>query len=297
MNIIKKTIFGKFPAREFIATRIDQGHIQEEVFLCSTNLSINITHDHAIICLEPVYVVLPVNTINFPEGEFYLEIRKGKIVAARLNVSLSQTIDCGGNLLAILKVDGADCFQLTTIRKFLILQYFNRNQSHSFRFKRIIAAIFSYPRKVIIVSYKEEGYFNMFPMDFYMNIQGTNFLILGLRNTNKTLEKISQTKKIAIASSGSVDKEIVYLLGKNHSDSSPLALEKIPLKFIETKLFKFPVPEKTSYSEVKVIGTENLGSHTMIMCEIEHTVQYEQGCGSLHHIHLFEFLNSNYDAN
>jgi hypothetical protein len=193
------------------------------------------------------------------------------------------------------KAERPATFQLNPLIRFITLSFFLRNRSSSLQERKLIAALYSYPRKIIAVSYKEEGYCNIFPMDIEGHIPGSNLYILGLRNSNFTLKKILEQKKLLVADTSDADIGTIYSLGR-HQSISPPPIGSLPFSTSNSELFKFPVPGfSSSYKELEIIRSRNMGYHMLLVGRILNEVNTVAEPASLCHLHLFEFVHSGYE--
>ncbi len=106
------------------------------------------------------------------------------------------------------------------MHRLVLFAYFLRSKKNTYHHRKVISALYSYPRRIIIVSYKDDNYYNIFPMDIQGYIAEEKLYILGLRTTNVTLNKILEGKKVVVCDTDTVDINTVYDLGK-HSSAAP----------------------------------------------------------------------------
>ena len=131
-------------------------------------------------------------------------------------------------------------------------------------------------------------------MDLSGYIAESGIFILGLRTTNIALEKILTVKKVVISDTDNADINVIYSLGKHHSTAPP-KLDDLPFDTLDSELFKFPVPDfSASYKEIEIIKSQELGSHMLLIGKVLNHKQIRNKSSSLHHIHYFQFCNSNY---
>ena len=156
--------------------------------------------------------------------------------------------------------------------------------------------MYSYPRSIIIVSYKDADYCNIFPMDIHGYIQEEEMYLLGLRTTNVTLDKILAAKKVVVCDTNDVDINTVYDLGK-HSSKSPAAPDHLPFKTTESELFRFPVPDFVgSYKEIEIITNKKMGYHMLMIGKVLNKKQVKDDPSSLYHIGFLQFQKGNYKS-
>ena len=139
---------------------------------------------------------------------------------------------------------------------------------------------------------KSDNHYNIFPMDLIGEIEATKRIALGLKNTNKTLPAILETKKITVSEVPFSYKEVIYKLGSHHSKTPPLITE-LPFKVFQSKIFGFYIPEWAErYKEIQILKTVNLGSHMLMWGEIINEAILNPKISSLYHIHFLHYLHS-----
>src|SRR5437868_6289051 len=214
----KKLLYHGLEVRSFIITRLREEEITQQVILISDHRQIDISTRHAMICLDPfsVGIWLPHPAVpNSTNVTIHFINKKKK--RAKLQLELIEKTAYENDVLLLYKAVSARCYQLNSFTRFMTLYFFLRNISSTYRQRKFIAALYSYPRKIISVSYKEEDYVNIFPMDIQGYVRDSGLYILGLRTTNYTLEKILTTKKLVVGDTHSADLKTIYSLGRHLS--------------------------------------------------------------------------------
>ncbi len=297
LSPLKKLIYGDLNVSTFLVTRLFDHEIKESVFLRAGTANIEITKRHGMICLQPFCVAVwlnPEQLETFDPATVKIFFKKGKTLKAKLSLSLVEKIEEGNTALLIYRVSHASCYQLNPLYRFVTLFRFLKNKATTYRQRKFIAALYSYPRKIIVVSYKEENYCNIFPMDIQGHIPESELYILGLRTTNFTLNKILATKKVVISDTNKADIKTIYDLGR-HGSSAPPLLDSLPFSVSASERFNFPVPNfSSSYKEVEIIQHRELGYHMLMIGKVVNAVQALPDPSLLYHVHLFEFVNSGY---
>ena len=297
LSPLKKMIYGNLNVSAFVVTRLFDHEIKETVFLKTGAVEIDITKRHGMICLAPFCVAIwltPEQTTSFDPSTVNILFKKGKSLSARISLSLIEKIAEGNTILLLYSATGASLYQLNPFYRFVTLYRFLKNKTTTYLQRKFIAALYSYPRKIIVVSYKEENYCNIFPMDIQGYIPESNLCILGLRTTNLTLGKILSTKKIVISDTNKADIKTIYSLGK-HGSSAPPPIESLPFAVSNSELFSFPVPDfSSSYKEVEIIQHRELGYHMLMLGRIVNTKENQAEPSLLYHVHILEFMNSGY---
>jgi hypothetical protein len=273
-----------------MALKLADADIREEVLLSFPDRQIVITESHAIVCEQPFLIA--VWNADLPENRrCSMIIKRQEKHLASMSLKFENTI-CTFNNSQLHLFRVYDC--TSSLHSMLFRSYFFAKQKKKvpFRISGYYAAAYSFPRKVILTSFRSDDYFNIFPMDFQGYIKDQNAYILGLRNTNITLEKIAQLKKLAVTDFNISNPGDIYRLGKHHS-SAPPSVGSLPFAVINSEIFNFPIPVFAgSYAELSTKDIVNLGSHSIIISEIVHTKQLKPLTGCLYHIDTATYLSS-----
>jgi hypothetical protein len=299
-QLIKNILFKNAKkVQTFYITRLAQHQVEEKVFLKKDRLEIDITLHQGMICLDPfcIAVWLPGDQLNLIDHQSVeILFKKGNKLNAVINVSLIEKIPTEKGGLLLYKVVGVKNYQLTALHRLALFTYFLRAKTNTYYSRKVISALYSYPRRIIIVSYKDDSYYNIFPMDIQGYIQEEGLYILGLRTTNLTLNKILEAKKVVVCDTDSVDIDTVYNLGK-HSSSAPTAIENMPFGTFESGLFGFHVPDFTgSYKEIEIIEHKKMGYHMLMVGKILNEEKMKENPSSLWHIGFLQYQKGNYNS-
>ena len=299
MSLIKRLFFKDTKITTFFITRLAEHEVLEKVFLKKGNQEIDITLHHGMICLDPFCVAawLTTEEINSIDPD-KVEIRfvKGKILNASIHVSLIERIGTDSGVLLLFKIESVKNYQLTALHRLMLLGYYLRSKKNTYYSRKVISALYSYPRNIIIVSYKDEDYYNIFPMDIRAYLAEDDLYILGLRTTNVTLSKILETKKVVVCDTDSVDIKTVYDLGK-HSSANPTPVNELPFSVTESEKFGFLVPDFTgSYKEIKIIHHKKMGYHMLLVGKVVNSKKLKPDYSSLYHVGFLQFQTGNYNS-
>jgi len=297
MNPIRKIFFKDPVIKTFFITRLKQSEIEETVFLKKGDTSIDITGHHSMICLDPfcVAVWLSDDVAGLPSLEdVKLQFKKGNKLNASLTVSLIEKIKTEKGILLLYKIERANNYQLNPLYRFLFFAWLVRSKKNTYYSRKVISALYSYPRNIIIVSYSDDDYCNIFPMDIQGYIAKEDMYLLGLRTTNVTLDKILEAKKVVVCDTDSVELDTVYNLGK-HSSKTPTPKDALPFGVIESEVFGFPVPDFTgSYKEIEIVQHKKMGYHMLMIGKVVNAKQLKKDPASLYHVGFLQFKNGSY---
>lgn len=297
VSLLNKIFFNNPKIQTFYISRLRPCDIEEKVYLKNGAYQADISATNSMICLDPFCMAcwLPAAQAALTSNqEAKIQFVKGYTLNASIDVSLIEKISTPQGVLFLYRVENAGNYQLSALHRLVLFAYFLRSKANTYRSRKVISAFYSYPRKIIIVSYKDDGYTNIFPMDIQGYIKEEGMYILGLRTTNVTLDKILAAKKVVVCDTNEVDIETVYALGK-HSSKSPTATAALPFTTTDSELFKFPVPDFVgSYKEIEIISHKKMGYHMLMIGKVLNDKQVKSAPTSLYHIGFLEFQNSNY---
>lgn len=262
--------------------------IQEKVYLDVAGHRVDVSNNHWLLCIEPI-----VFGVWVPSGQY----KPGKTIhmyigdkEADLTLELVDQIEEGGGVLLLLQLKDSAIYQLNFFKTWLLYYRYYRRGGLSFhRFKSFVAA-YSYPRRIRLVSFRQQDYFNIFPMDLLGDIVTHRRYVFGLRHTNTSLPRIMATGKLAVCEVSYKHQDIIYRLGKHHSGNPP-ALDELPFKVGLSNNYGFYIPEVAeSYKEVRILRTMDLGSHMLLWGETADEQALGKPGDHLYLVHFLHFL-------
>ncbi len=278
--------------------------LQEKVYLEIAGSWMEVARDHWILCIEPIVFGVWIEKDKLPhkqdrgmECHLYFsddtgENRKKIIRDAEtdLTMELLDRIEEEKGTLFLMKLRKGNIYQFNFIKTWLLFfRYYRRGGLSFARFKSFVAA-YSYPRRVRLISFRQNDYFNIFPMDLLGDIAGHKRCVFGLRHTNTSLPRILETGKILVSEVSHAHKEIIYQLGKHHSGSPP-SLDELPFGVSLSKNFDFYIPSLVeSYKEIRILRTMNLGSHMLLWGEVLEEQVLTGPAAPLYIVHFLHFL-------
>jgi hypothetical protein len=260
----------------------------------------DVSKNHWVLCLEPLIFGVWITkesginadlkegwTLHFAEHG-RPDVKKKTLAVASLNFFDRINEDSGSLLL--LKIKTSRIFHIHFLKTWLLYFKYYKKPGLSFRKLKTFVTAYSYPRKVRLISFKEEDYYNIFPMDLLGDISQDGRFVFGLRHTNHALARIIAAGKIVVSEISSCHKEIIYQLGMHHG-SKPPPTEQLPFPVIKSEAFGFWIPEwAETYKEIRIIRTMNLGSHMLLWGEPVSDNLLSNGDRHLHHIHFMLYL-------
>ncbi len=302
-NLLRKILFGNIEIKEYSTITIE-GEIKEKVFLKVENFLFDISKIHWLLSLDPIVfgVWFKNNESKIALDEktwckMYLgvstksdfKIAKKNAVAIIMLHYFDKIEETDGTLY-LLKLEESKIYHVNLLKIFLLFNKYYKKPKLSFKKYKSLIAAYSYPRRVRIISFKQDEYLNIFPMDLLGEFNEADYYVFGLRHTNTTLLKIIETKKIVVSEISYKYKDLIYQLGKHHG-SSPPTLDSLPFKTIQSEKFGFYIPEWIyNYKEIEILKTINLGSHMLLWGKVVNEKKIKQPASNLYHIHFLQYL-------
>ncbi len=177
--------------------------IKEKVFLKTANIRFDVSTKQWLLCLDPIVfgvwiddeqLITTLSNQQQATLQFAIDEKHSAVTETKTKEIITQK---EGTLFLLQPINS----KLQHVHPLLIqLLYLNNYKKPQWPFApyQSLVAAYSYPRKVHVVSFKEDDYFNIFPMDLLGNIPNTNWFVFGLRNTNTALQKIITSGKIVV---------------------------------------------------------------------------------------------------
>jgi hypothetical protein len=295
-KFLRNLLFGDTPVREYATVTVEDA-IQEKVYLEMGGVLIDISITHWLLCLNPVvfgvWLAEKVNTGSFKKEvgyRMYFKDNEGGANVAVIKLEYVNRIEENDGTLLLLKLSAVRVHHINFIKtRLLYYRHYKKPEQDLVKLKSYSAA-YSYPRRVRLISFREENWFNIFPMDLVGDIPFSKRYVFGLRHSNITLARIIETKKMAVSEVPYEFKDTIYQLGKHHRE--PLSGSDLPFGLIDSKIFNFPIPEwADSYKEIRVVNTMNLGSHMLLWGEEINEIFLHSPHKHLFHIHFLHYLH------
>ena len=297
MSIINKLFFKNVKITTFGITRLIQEQIKENVWLKKGGRLIDITRHHGMVCLDPFCMAVWLSGDEVagldPQTGSILFKSNGRL-NAQISVSLIEKNPTDNGVLLLYKIVKVKNHQLSALHRLLLFGHFLRSPKNTYHHRKVISALYSYPRNIIIVSYKDNEYYNIFPMDIHSYIVEEKLYLLGLRTTNVTLDKILEAQKVVVCDTDTVDIGTVYALGK-HPSKNPTQIKDLPFGVSNSEVFGFFVPDFTgSYKEIEIIGHKKMGYHMLLIGKVVNEKKIKPESASLYHVGFLQFRQSRY---
>lgn len=273
--------------------------LMQKVWLRLDGNFMDVSSNHWLLCIEPIIFGIWLgeehNHVNYQtktEWGLYFGGSPGKkqinSPETELKLVLFESIPEDTGTLFLLKLTKSKIHHVDFIKRYLIFfRYYRRDGLSYRRFKAFVSA-YSYPRRIRLVSFRQDSYYNIFPMDLVGDISQRQRYVFGLRHTNVALSKIIETGKLAIAEVPHQYSNLIYQLGKHHSGNPP-PVNTLDFDIISTRNFSFHFPAWVeSYKELRILRTLNMGSHMLLWSEV---TESETLTNSSEHLYLVHFLH------
>lgn len=292
-KLLRELLFGDVVISEYSTVTVNK-EINEKVYLQAGEIIIDISQYQFLLCLEPVvFGVWLKKSFTKDNGEYkmYFKTSQGEKnnkekTLGIINLVFFDKIENENKMLLLLKLKTTKIYHTNFIKTHLLYNRFYKKPAFSFNKLKSFVAAYSYPRRVRIIAFRDNEYFNIFPMDLLGNISENNYYVFGLRHTNTTLSKIIETKKIVVSEVSYKYKDVIYQLGKHHG-SSPPTINSLPFKTTQSEKFGFYIPEWIySYKEIEILKTIDLGSHMLLWGKVVNEKKIKEPTGNLYHIHF-----------
>jgi hypothetical protein len=297
--IFGKIVSGERVIRDFLTIGIDD-NVREKVYLQAGDQILDVTGNQWLLGLDPRIIGIWMEQGIPAAGAYTLYFRDsappateavGRHALGILKMDyVDRLVENNGNLF-LFKVQSSAIHHIDAIRARLLYRKFYKKPGVDFERLKAVAAAYTYPRRVRIISFQLEGNYNyIFPMDLLADIRSSGRYLLGMRHSNQVLKKIMEVKRIVVAEAPAKYKPVIYQLGRNHSVAPP-PLNQLPFATIPTRELGFYVPEWVeSYKEITIDKTIDLGSHMLLCGQWKEDIQLKPATPRLHHIHFLHFL-------
>jgi hypothetical protein len=296
-SLIRKWLMGDTVFSEYSKITAPDD-LQQKVWLRVNGDIKEVSANHWLLCIEPIiFGVWLEKDVTHNDYEIYfggvVNKDKSKIdqPEAVLIMDLLDHVEESNGTLLILRLRKSQIYHIGFIKRYLLfLRYYKKGGLTFSRFKSFVSA-YSYPRRIRIVSFRQNNYYNIFPMDLLGDISQYKRYVFGLRHTNVALPKIIESGKLVVAEVPYIYKDVIYQLGKHHSGSPP-SVDSLPFKTIPSKNFAFPIPDWVeSYKEISILKTINMGSHMLLWGELIDETQLTKPLEHLFLIHFLHYLH------
>jgi hypothetical protein len=303
--LFSKIVFGESVIREYSTVRIGET-IREKVYLRSSSDGpvVDVSRHHWVLCLDPLVFGVWIDQIlenAFDERAFYQmffrdticapgdDPGKGALASVQL-IPVDKIVETGGSLF-LFRLQSCAVHHISALRTRLLYWKYYRKPGLSFAKLKSFAAAYSYPRRVRIVSFRGDDYYNIFPMDLLGECPQAGRYVFGLRHTNLALARILAAGKIVVSEIPFGYKETIYKLGSHHS-AQPPAIGDLPFATVPSPQFAFPIPVwAENCREIRILRTINLGSHMLMWGEPIGEAILNPVTDHLHHIHFLLYLH------
>lgn len=302
-----KLLSGEAVIRDFLTVGADD-LLREKVYLQAGEDVIDVSGNQWLLGLDPRVVGIWMKDADLGAGpDFKLYIRDSapegvgdaagmegatRNALAVLTLEYTDRILENNGTLHLFRVLSSEIHHIDGLRARLLYQKFYKKPGVTFERLKAVAAAYTYPRRVRIISFRfgdDKNY--IFPMDLLADIRSAGRYLLGMRHSNQVLKQIMDVKRIVVAEAPAGYKKLIYQLGRNHS-AAPPPVDQLPFGVLSTRQWGFVLPDWVeSYKEIRIGKTRDLGSHMLLCGEWTDEVILKPATPRLHHIHFLYFLH------
>lgn len=293
-QLARKWLMGNAVFSEYSKITVPDG-MQEKAYLEIDGRIMDISENHWLLCIEPIVFGVWIEKEHYAPHKPGMKygIRYGDATGRKeavLELGFFNCIEEKNGALLLMELKKSNIYHLSLIKMFLIFFRYYKKDGLSFaRFKSFVSA-YSYPRRVRIISFRQNEYYNIFPMDLLGDIKQCNRFVFGLRHSNIALPRIIETGKLAVSEVPFAYKNIIYQLGRHHSGNPPPP-GSLPFDLVISKNFGFYIPAWAErYKEIKILKTMNLGSHMLLWGELVEENVLAKPAGHLYVVHFLHYL-------
>jgi hypothetical protein len=300
--VLARLLTGESAIRDFVTVGLDDG-VQEKVYMRAAGQLRDVSGNQWLLGLDPRVVGIWMQPGTVPAAAtaayrmYFMgsapadESRVQRDALAVLELAPFSSIEQGNGTLLLLRVTSSQIRHLGALRLRLLYWKYFRKPTVSFERLKAVATAYSYPRRVRIISFKQDADYNyIFPMDLLADIRPSGLYLLGMRHSNQVLTRIMSEGKIVVSEVPAQCKPLIYQLGRNHS-ASPPPLAELPFATVASRQFGFQLPEwAESYKEIHIRRSMDLGSHMLLLGEWTGNEIRKPATAHLHHIHFLHYL-------
>jgi hypothetical protein len=290
-----KMLSGESIIREFSTVGIDD-NIREKVYLDVGGRMLDVSGNQWLLGLDPRVIGIWLagdKREGLDAGKQYrLYFKDGHNELAVLELAFFDTRKEEDGTLFLFRVTHSEIRHIPAVKARLLYWKFYRKPGVDFERLKAVAAAYTYPRRVRIISFRlDEDYNYIFPMDLLGDLRVAKRYLLGMRHSNTVLKRIMDVKKIVVSEVPAEYKWQIYKLGRNHS-AAPPPVSELPFGVVRTKEFGFLIPDwAESYKEIHIHDAQDLGSHMLLRGKWFSDNKLKEETPRLHHIHFLHYLH------
>jgi hypothetical protein len=294
-----KMLSGESVIREFSTVGIDD-NIRERVYLDMGAQVLDVSGNQWLIALDPRVIGIWLSGTEKEElasRKCRLCFRDGQDDLAVVDLIFFNAVAENDGTLFLFQVTHSDIRHIHLLKARLLYWKFYRKPGVDFERLKAVAAAYTYPRRVRIISFRlDEDYNYIFPMDLLGDLRAQKRYLLGMRHSNAVLRNIMDVKKIVVSEVPAEYKWQIYKLGRNHS-AAPPPIAELPFGVVTTREFGFLIPDwAESYKEIHIRRALDLGSHMLLWGQWDEDIILKDATPRLHHIHFLHFLHQKKDG-
>ena len=301
-GVYGKLLTGESVIRDFVTVGADD-RLREKVYLEADGQVWDVSGNQWLLGLDPRVVGVWVGKEG-PEmvpgaGKrriaytlFVKEAETSKHALGVMKLEYADRIVEDNGTLLLFRVLSTVIHHMGALRTWLLYQKFYKKPGVTYERLKAVAAAYTYPRRVRIISFRFDDDNNyIFPMDLLADIRPVGRYLLGMRHSNQVLKRIMEVRQIVVAEVPAGYKKLIYGLGRNHS-AAPPPVDQLPFGVVATRKWGYYIPDWVeSYKEITIGKTLDLGSHMLLCGECDEEVILRAATPRMHHIHFLYFLH------
>jgi hypothetical protein len=302
--VFAKLLTGEGVIRDFLTVGAGD-RLREKVYLEADGQVWDVSGNQWLLALDPRVVGIWMGggedlggrlsyTLYVRDAEMESEGEVARNALGVMKLEYADRIVEDDGTLFLFRVQSTVIHHIGPLRTWLLYQKFYKKPGVTYERLKAVAAAYTYPRRVRIISFRFEDDNNyIFPMDLLADIRPVRCYLLGMRHSNQVLKRIMEVRQIVVAEAPAEYKQVIYKLGRNHS-AAPPPVDQLPFSVVATKQWGFYLPEWVeSYKEIRIEKTRDLGSHMLLCGRWSEDVILKPATPRLHHIHFLYFLRQN----
>lgn len=172
--------------------------------------------------------------------------------------------------------------------RYYLLSYLKKsgNNEVSFLQQRIIASMYSVPRRVFICSFTSKENQNiLFPIDLVVHPSNSEIIFYSIRKSNNVVKKIILKKQATLIYSKMEYENEILKLGKYHSNEFP-EITELNFNVKRSKVLNHLIPEYlTDYLEIKNFHEEDLGNQMLFIGRAVYIEKTSKTYYEISHVH------------
>src|SRR5580693_1904573 len=205
-----KLLTGERVIRDFVTVGADE-RLREKVYLAADGRVWDVSGNQWLLGLDPRVVGIWMGGAEELGGRSSYTLymrdaepeREGEVARNALGVMkleyADRIVEDDGTLF-LFRVQSTVIHHIGPMRSWLLYQKFYKKPGVTYERLKAVAAAYTYPRRVRIISFRFDDDNNyIFPMDLLADIRPSGKYLLGMRHSNQVLKRIMEVGRIVVA--------------------------------------------------------------------------------------------------